>query len=103
MLTNTLYVLQGYKDIQDSPWAQNKRDDWNKHTSEAAVIPYKYIRMIWVHCNKMESIPGGKSIVDLLSQLWEYVLKVVHKRNLLTAPGMERKLMQAMQEQQPAI
>jgi hypothetical protein len=51
---------------------KTKQDDWNKHTSEAAVIPYKYIRMIWVHCNKMESIPGGKSIVDLLSQLWEY-------------------------------
>jgi hypothetical protein len=81
MLTKTLYVLQEYKDIQDNPWAQNKQDAWNKHTSKAAVIPYTYIRMIWVHCNKMESIPGGKSIVDLLSQLWEYVLKVVHKRN----------------------
>ncbi len=63
MLTNTLYVLQEYKDIQDNPWAQNKRDDWNKHTSKAAVIPYKYIRMIWVHCNKMESIPEA-------NQLW---------------------------------
>jgi len=81
MLTKTLYVLQEYKDVQDNPWAQNKQDDWNKHTSKAAVNPYKYIRMIWVHRNKMESIPGGKSIVDLLSQLWEYVLKVVHKRN----------------------
>ncbi len=63
MLTNTLYVLQEYKDIQDNPWAQNKRDDWNKHTSKAAVIPYKYIRIIWVHCNKMESIPEA-------NQLW---------------------------------